>query len=58
MLKFIRTTSTKTGLVVNGYLDRKEYPTGLKLDPSLISPLRLKHSDTLPKWNYTIAPNL
>ena len=40
------------------YLDRKEYPTGLKPDRNLISALRLKHSDTLPKWNYTIAPNL
>jgi hypothetical protein len=27
-------------------------------DPRLISSLRLKHSNTLPKWNYTIAPNL
>ena len=57
-LKFIRTTSTKTGLVVTAYLDRKEYSTGFKPDPSLISSLRLKHSDTLPKWNYTIAPNV
>jgi hypothetical protein len=58
MLNFIRTTSTQTGLVVTAYLDRKEYPTGLKPDPSLISSLSLKHSTTLPKWNYTIAPNL
>ena len=26
--------------------------------PALISSLRLKHSKTLPRWNYTIAPNL
>ena len=58
MLNFIRTTSTQTGLVVTAYLDRKEYPTGLKPDPGLISSLCLKHSTTLPKWNYTIAPNL
>ena len=58
MLKSIRTTSTQTGLVVTAYLDRKQYPTGLKPDPRLISSLRLKHSNTLPKWNYTIAPNL
>lgn len=58
MLNFIRTTRTKTGLAVTAYLDRKEYPTGLKPDRNLISALRLKHSDTLPKWNYTIAPNL
>jgi hypothetical protein len=58
MLKFIRTTSTQTGLVVTAYLDRKKYPTGLKPDPRLISSLRLKHSNTLPKWNYTLAPTL
>jgi len=58
MLNFIRTTSTQTGLVVTAYLDRREYPAGLKPDPRLIFSLRLKHSNTLPKWNYTIAPNL
>jgi hypothetical protein len=45
-------------LGVTAYLDRKQYPTGLKPNPRLISSLRLKHSNTLPKWNYTIAPNL
>jgi DDE family transposase len=58
MLNFIRTTSTQTGLAVTAYLDRKEYPTGLKPDRSLISSLRLKHNTKLPQWNYTIAPNL
>jgi anaerobic selenocysteine-containing dehydrogenase len=58
MLNFIRNTRTQTGLAVTAHLDRKEYPTGLKPDPRLISSLRLKHSNTLPKWNYTIAPNL
>ncbi len=58
MLNFIRTTNTRTGLVVTAYLDRKDYPTGLKPDRRLISALRLKHSNTLPRWNYTISPNL
>jgi hypothetical protein len=58
MLGFIRNTSTKTGLVVTAYLDRAEYPTGLKPDRQLISSLGLKYSKTLPRWNYTIAPNL
>jgi hypothetical protein len=48
MLNFIRNTRTQTGLAVTAYLDRKEYPTGVKPDPHLISSLRLKHSDTLP----------
>src|SRR5437764_326197 len=58
MLKFIRTTSTQTGLVVTAYLDRSQYPTGLKPDPRLISSLRLTHGKLLPRWNYTIRPNL
>lgn len=58
MLNFIRTTSTQTGLAVTAYLDRKQYPTGLKPDRSLISSLRIKRNTTLPTWNYTIAPNL
>jgi hypothetical protein len=58
MLDFIRTTSTKTGLAVTAYLDRNDYPTGLKPDPRLISSLALKPGKILPLWNYTIAPNL
>jgi hypothetical protein len=58
MLGFIRNTCTKTGLVVTAYLDRKEYPTGLKPDRQLISSLGLKPGKVLPRWNYTIAPNL
>ena len=58
MLGFIRNTSTKTGLVVTAYLDRKQYPTGLKPDRQLISSLALKPGKVLPRWNYTIAPNL
>ena len=58
MLGFIRNTSTQTGLVVTAYLDRTEYLTGLKTDRRLISSLALKPGKVLPKWNYTIAPNL
>ena len=58
MLGFIRNTRTKTGLVVTAYLDRAEYPTGLKPDRPLTSSLGLKPGKILPRWNYTIAPNL
>jgi len=44
-----RTASTRIGLVVAAYLNRKGYPTGIGLDPRLISSLRLKRSNTLPK---------
>jgi hypothetical protein len=58
MLGFIRTTRTKTGLAVTAYLDRAEYSKGLKPDRQLISSLALKPGKLLPRWNYTIAPNL
>ena len=58
MISFIRNTSTKTGLVVTAYLDRTDYPTGLKPNRRLISSLGLKPGKVLPRWNYTIAPNL
>jgi hypothetical protein len=58
MLKFIRTTGTQTGLVVTAYLDRNEYPTRLKPDPQLLPSLRLTPGRVLPRWNYTIQPNL
>ena len=54
MLKFIRTTSTETGLVVTAYLTRNEYPTRLKPDPQLIASLRLTPRKVLSRWNYTI----
>jgi hypothetical protein len=58
MLKFIRTTRTQTGLVVTAYLDRNDYPTRQKPDRKLIDSLRLIRGKILPRWNYTIRPNL
>ena len=58
MLKFIRTTSTQTGLVVTAYLDRNQYLTRRKPNPQLVSSLRLTYGKVLPRWNYTIRPNL
>ena len=57
MLKFIRNTRTQTGLLVTAYLDRANYPSGVKPDPEEISAVRLTRGKILPKWNYTIAPN-
>ena len=54
---FIRSTRTKTGLAVTAHLDRRSYPTGTEPTPEQQS-LRLKPHEVLPKWNYTISPNL
>ena len=58
MLKLIRTTGTQTGLLVNACLDRNAYPTRLKPDPQMVASLRLTPGKVLPRWNYTIRPNL
>jgi hypothetical protein len=57
ILKFIRTTSTQTGLRVTAYFDRTTYDTGITPTDEERRQLRLHPHDTLPKWNYTIAPN-
>lgn len=56
VLKFIRTTTTETGLRCTAYLDRKKYPTRVKVTPEQKAMIRLFHHQTLPKWNYTISP--
>lgn len=60
ILKFIRTTRTTTGLAVTAHLDPTHYDTGLTPAPQQLHQLRasLQVHDTLPKWNYTIVPNL
>jgi hypothetical protein len=58
ILKFIRTTNTQTGLKVTAYLDRTHYDTGITPGTEQFRQLNLHEYDVLPKWNYTIAPNL
>lgn len=55
-LNFIRTTTTKTGLTVNATLLDGVYKTGIKVLPEVMKALPIKQHETLPKWNYTIAP--
>ena len=56
MLKYIRTTATKSGLRVRATLLKKSYLTGQKPDAKQISRLRLRPHRELPAWNYTVAP--
>jgi hypothetical protein len=58
ILNFIRSTSTQTGLQVSAYLDRRSYPTGTEPTPEDLAHLRLYPHEVLPRWNYTIQPNL
>lgn len=56
VLKYIRTTKTKTGLRVRARLERKHYPIGEKIANSKMAELCLTRHKTNPDWNYTLAP--
>ncbi len=53
---YISTTSTTTGLTVNGYLHSKEYVTGIKITDEQMKTLALKPHELHPKYNYTLKP--
>jgi len=57
-LKFIRTTATTTGLKVTAHLDTTYYPTGIKVSKQELSQLSIRQKRVLPKWNYTISPQM
>lgn len=58
ILNFIRSTRTDTGLSVTAHLDGRNFPTGTAPTHEQLQSLRLKLHEILPKWNYTISPNL
>jgi hypothetical protein len=57
VLKFIRTTKTKSGFRCRVLLDSSDYATGVKITPEQKAQINLKPHRVLPKWNYTIEPH-
>jgi hypothetical protein len=57
MLKYIRTTRSATGFHCRACLDRREYPTKVKVSKAQKEGVRLRRRKVLPKWNYTIWPH-
>ena len=57
VVKFIRTTTTSTGLRCRARLDTTDYPTGLKVTAEQKNFVNLERHRTLPKYNYTIHPH-
>ena len=57
VLKFIRTSKTKTGFHCSAYFDRKHYETKLKATSEEIANINLHPHKLFPEWNYTIRPN-
>ncbi len=56
ILKYIRTTTTTTGLRVKSHFVRKKYETGEKVSNKQMRELAIKKGEVLPDWNYTLQP--
>jgi hypothetical protein len=55
-LKYIRTTSTLTGLAVCARMLPKKYEKGESFSDQQMQQLMLSKHSTLPAWNYTLTP--
>lgn len=56
VLKYIRTTTTETGLKVRAQLNRKTYMKGVSISDEEMESLCIQKYPRLPKWNYNIKP--
>jgi hypothetical protein len=56
VVKLIGATTNSTGLRVKARIDRRAYPTGIKVKKSELAGLNISHDDFHGEWNYTIAP--
>jgi DDE family transposase len=56
MLRYIRGTTTETGLSVQAHLDENTYRKGQKVSRDEMDRLNLQRHDTCPDWNYTLRP--
>jgi hypothetical protein len=58
VLKFLRTTRTRTGLSVRANLLQKHYEKGVVISDEQLSDLSLRPGRVLSSWNYTIRARL
>jgi len=56
MLNCIRSTRTGSGLHVEAHLMRKRYAKGERVSDKQFNRVPLDRDETLPDWNYTLAP--
>lgn len=56
ILKYLRTTTTTTGLQVRAHLVRRPYKRGITTSDDQMQTLNLIKNDELPNWNYTLQP--
>ena len=56
MLKYLSTTTTRTGLTVKATLVKSVYKRGIKISTHEMDQLNIKSHEAIPQWNYTIQP--
>jgi transposase len=56
IVNLIGNTTTTAGLHIKAKLNRKKYPTGLKVSKAILSKLNLKPAKFHGDWNYTVYP--
>lgn len=56
ILKHIRSTRSTTGFRCRAKLDKRFYPTKIKVTEAEKASVRITRHAVLPKWNYTIRP--
>ncbi|MEO7591151.1 MAG: ISAzo13 family transposase [Byssovorax sp.] len=56
VVNLIAHTSTSNGLSVHARLDRRCYPTGIKVTDNELAAVRMKPAKFHGAWNYTITP--
>lgn len=58
VLKYIRTTKTKSGLKVRAQLVKKKYKKGKAVSKEHFEKIGLKPNKFMPNWNYSIVPTI
>lgn len=57
VLKYLRTTTTSTGLRVTAHLVRRTYCKGTRITDSQMREIPIEKHDVHPHWNYTLTPS-
>ena len=57
VLKYLRTTTTRTGLRVRAHRVRRVYKKGVRISDEQMRKLNLTKAPDMPKWNYTLSPS-
>jgi hypothetical protein len=57
VLKYLRTTTTSTGLNVKAHYVRKKYETGERISDSQMEEIRIEKHEVLSEWSYNLSPS-